>query len=933
MMPHKYKLASASIIGITLLLLHATSATAQRPGGGGGGIPGGGGGGFPGGGGGRPGGMPGHQPGMPGHQPGMPGHQPGMPGHQPGQPGMPGQPWQPGSPGRPGVPAQPGIPQPYQPPPPPSPLSVNNPFAPKTSYVRAGAPLPVAPIPVPAAHLSPEWQQANALMRSGNYVQAQQLIDAQLQRDPSLAGLVTATSALQGMQAPNAVEVRNRALQMAQTQISQGVNQPLPWVVKAKFALEDRNDANFRAARQDLAQRFPNSEYTHYFNGVAQLQDGDYKSAEQSLRKAREMGMPEESIAELLRIAIDNQEWIWLYATIIFYIIAAWLVGLLLLFVIGKILSALTLQSLEREGPEVASASDQRLRRIYRIVVNLAGVYYYISLPVVVLLALALPLSIGYALLRVPVLNLGLVALVLVLGVGGVLTALSGIRTAFLRVKERNIGKSVTLEESPRLWELAREVADRVGTRCVDDVRLTPSTEVAVVERGSFLQRMQDRGRRELILGLGALQGMKLDALKCILAHEYGHFQNRDTAGGDIALRVNAAMLNFADAIVRRGKIRWWDVAVHFLRLYHYLFRRLTFGASRLQEVLADRVAVASYGPSAFQEGLMHAIRRSIEFDLTVSKAIREAVRNSRPALAFYSQEELPELGEREQVEATVRAILERPTNADDSHPSPQDRFALARRVATSDRSPQAETAWGLLAENEPLLNTMNQLVDHLIGLEVGQVHAQQGAALKFLASVLRSRPQPQAYLERARIYYQQGEHAKALADLQTLLEVIPQHADALFIRSMVYKAMNEYGPAANDLIVIAQQLEGKPRYGRDDFPLYASLGHCLSRVGRYEEAVRAYNRALQLHPKSLPALVERGRTHLDLQANDLALQDFGTAIACWPGSPEAYAERARVHDAMGAAERAESDRSMARQLDPRMRVESPLSWLQDVQI
>jgi Zn-dependent protease with chaperone function len=33
-----------------------------------------------------------------------------------------------------------------------------------------------------------------------------------------------------------------------------------------------------------------------------------------------------------------------------------------------------------------------------------------------------------------------------------------------------------------------------------------------------------------------------VDAFRAVLAHEYGHFTNRDTAGGEIALRVNRDM-------------------------------------------------------------------------------------------------------------------------------------------------------------------------------------------------------------------------------------------------------------------------------------------------------------------------------------------------------------------------------------------------------
>src|SRR4029079_3787239 len=147
-------------------------------------------------------------------------------------------------------------------------------------------------------------------------------------------------------------------------------------------------------------------------------------------------------------------------------------------------------------------------------------------------------------------------------------------------------------------------------------------------------------GERVLILGAGVLEGFSQRALSSVLAHEYGHFQNRDTAGGDVSLRVNLAMQNFAESLMRRGKIRWWHLAVQFLRLYYVLFNRLTFGASRLQEVMADRTAVLAYGPAAFQEGLTHAIRSGLEFDYWTDSRLDDLIKQQVPALRLVQTSE-----------------------------------------------------------------------------------------------------------------------------------------------------------------------------------------------------------------------------------------------------------------------------------------------------
>jgi hypothetical protein len=73
-------------------------------------------------------------------------------------------------------------------------------------------------------------------------------------------------------------------------------------------------------------------------------------------------------------------------------------------------------------------------------------------------------------------------------------------------------------------------------------------------------------------------------------------------------------MMNFAIALACSRQAVPWNVAFQFLRFYHFLFRRISHGATRLQEVLADRAAAGLYGAQAFEEGLRHVVRRQVEF-------------------------------------------------------------------------------------------------------------------------------------------------------------------------------------------------------------------------------------------------------------------------------------------------------------------------------
>lgn len=855
----------------------------------------------------NPGGNPGVRPNPGVPNPGFP--NPGMPkgGQNPGfpQPGFP----QPGVPNRPapGVPFNPiaGGPNVGRPqmPAPVSPFQVRNPISTGLRIVPASVPIQITNPHIPSFSgvKSPEFQRAHDFARTGNAAELSAFVQNQMKaNNGNLNGMFTAVNALHGVNNPAVTDLRASTLSMAQRQIAQGVNQPMPWVVVAQMSLQDRDAAKFNEATQALVRNFPNSEYTPFFQGIQQLENRDFRGAQQSLERARALGMPEESIADMLRVAIDNQKWIWEYALVLLIVVALWLMGLFGLFLAGKHFSKRTLDRLHSDPDEVM-AGDVRLRTWYRRVIAIAGAYYYLSLPMVLLVAIALPLTLGYAMLMVPYLNLILLIVVLVLGLAGIVTAISGVRAAFLRVKPIDEGRVVTDQELPGLWALATETAEKVGTRRVDEIRVTWGSDLCVFEAGSWRERRNDTGKRTLVLGLGVLSGLKRDALKSILAHEYGHFQNRDTAGGEIALRVNLAMRNFADAILRRGKILWWDVAVQFLIFYHFIFRRLTFGASRLQEVLADRVAVQLYGAAALREGLTHVIRRSVELEWSINKSLDNLVKSGRPAVSFFDASPLPELREREEIETAVRAILDRPTDAEDSHPSPKDRFRLAERLDPKASPLSKDYIWSLFTQNPGIVDEMSQKVGDMLDRDSKEILSDVDEGVRVLTSVIDRYDDMTARIERARLYMTTAKYEEALKDFNKILDDVPDATPLRIMRAHVLKRLNRLDAAILDLEKIARP----PTPGHSDFQFHdrdlsdddkgailLTLAECRAANNDPAGAISAYTAALRRQKTSLVALIGRGKAHAATGAHAAALSDLDCAAQHWPETPEIHIER-----------------------------------------
>ena len=553
-----------------------------------------------------------------------------------------------------------------------------------------------------------------ALILSGRDKEGMPLLEKAVQMKRSPENLITLAGMLAypapGKQANRTVQ--ERALRIAieaNNKNTDTSDSTYPGLV-AELSLDLDQVQSFRDATKQMAARHPDLMQTHYFKAILATIDEDWATAEDEIRRAEALGLDAQSVQQFLDSGIHTKVVVWRYFRYALYLVGAWIVGLLLLFILGKALSNATMRFLERSDPnDLMSSSQASLRKFYKTVITFAGLYYYISIPVVIFLVIAVAGSVTYGFMRMGSIP---IKLALLLAFGAIVTVFQMIRSLFIKQKEEDPGRSLRVDEAPGLWALTREVAENVRTRPIDEIRVTPGTDLAVYERGSFRQRRQDEAQRILILGVGVLNGFSQNAFRAVLAHEYGHFTHRDTAGGDVALRVNKDMMKFARAMAKSGQAVWWNIAFQFLRVYHFLFRRISHGATRLQEVMADRVAVHIYGAKAFKEGLGHVVRRAIEFDHLASREIDQAVAARRVVQNLY---ELPEAASDEVVrtiEAEVSKAINRQTTEDDTHPSPVRRFSLATRIISRNEPPAAGMVWELFANRQTLTAEMSHLID-----------------------------------------------------------------------------------------------------------------------------------------------------------------------------------------------------------------------------
>jgi Zn-dependent protease with chaperone function len=462
----------------------------------------------------------------------------------------------------------------------------------------------------------------------------------------------------------------------------------------AAIALKDL--AMLRRCVRRMEEVAPAEVATHYFGWVVAMSDGNFDAAGKALERARSLGLPEGQYASL-RAATDKAR-PWRLVPVAGAVLGAWGAGLLALFGLGLVLSRAALK-VAQEPPAVQTGEPagmaRGLRRAYQAVLWASCLYYYVSVPIVLVLVVVGGGGLIYAFFaigHVPI-KLVLITVVVVL-----VTVWAALKSLFIRARDEDPGDRLEAGKHPRLRRVLDEVAGQIGTRPVDNVYMTPGTDLAVTERGGMVEQVRGTSERCLILGAGVLDGMKMGPFRAILAHEYGHFSNRDTAGGGFALAVRRSLLTMAQALAEGGAATWYNPAWLFLYGFHLIFLRVSQGASRLQEIMADRWAAFAYGARAFEQGLRHVVERSIRFQAHANATLQEVV-NGKTALAnLYSYEPAKPPTESEVAEAVNKAIHARPSPYD-SHPSPVARFALvsALRTGGARRSADDEQdAWCL---------------------------------------------------------------------------------------------------------------------------------------------------------------------------------------------------------------------------------------------
>src|SRR5262245_32168609 len=152
-----------------------------------------------------------------------------------------------------------------------------------------------------------------------------------------------------------ALELAKKALTAYQAQ-NRG-DDPYYAMNVAKIAIDLNDIKEVRAAVNSLAVSHPDLMQTHYFLALIAANDEDWEKAEEEIKLAQTLGFPPDAAQRFLNSGVHSRAQTWRYLYYSLYLVVAWLVGLALLFMLGKLFSNFTLRSIEESDPNGATSA------------------------------------------------------------------------------------------------------------------------------------------------------------------------------------------------------------------------------------------------------------------------------------------------------------------------------------------------------------------------------------------------------------------------------------------------------------------------------------------------------------------------------------------------------------------------------------------------
>lgn len=172
-------------------------------------------------------------------------------------------------------------------------------------------------------------------------------------------------------------------------------------------------------------------------------------------------------------------------------------------------------------------------------------------------------------------------------------------------------------------------------------------------------------------------------------------------------------------------------------------------------------------------------------------------------------------------------------------------------------------------------------------------------------------RKEAPALIQAAVLAYRGGRHADACTLCRRIIEVLPDHFDALHLLGVVEL---ECGHGAEAERALSRAISLNPRSAE----AHSNLGFALFKLARFEQARKCQEKAIALQPNFPTALTNLGNTLMRLGLLEQAIEAHDKALRLKPGYGDAYVNRGMALLLLDRGEEAEGDFDRALALQPR---------------
>lgn len=293
--------------------------------------------------------------------------------------------------------------------------------------------------------------------------------------------------------------------------------------------------------------------------------------------------------------------------------------------------------------------------------------------------------------------KIGIVAVIVALAIG------RGLFSGLRRPEAPHLGIELSPGTHPRLWSEVRALAQEVGTRAPDELRLTAEVNAAVSEDRRWLGLRS--GTRRLYVGAPLLVTFTELQLRAVLAHELGHYSGRHTVLSPLVYQGREAIARVVDRLGPRsltGKV---------FGLYGRMYVAVSHTVNRRQELEADRCSVRVAGRAATAAMLreLAVVDAAWEFFLRVYVPLGQAS-HLRPVEVIDGFQRMwchPD--RRLEFDEIRQSPPQVPRSVYDTHPSIQDRVRLIEEAPDDGRLDDSGPALGLLDEPARTLQALEE--------------------------------------------------------------------------------------------------------------------------------------------------------------------------------------------------------------------------------